>query len=149
MNMNAKCATRIPTPDNPQHVSNLESIELLKAQGFEGIDASLEISIAEYGMVWRLLDNGWYLFVYRNERGTFDRATFNSDTDVEKEWDWALRGDKGWHFFDANGVERDDWMKFDLQLKIFDLFNYYGPQEIFGTTYWPGFKITNKHGETI
>lgn len=151
MNMNAKPSIMIPVPDNPMHVSNLESIELLEAQGFEGTDAILEISLSEYGygFAWRHLDNGEYLFVYRNEHRTFDRATFKADTDVEKEWDWALREDNGEQFFSAMGITREEWMKSPLPLKLYDLYTYYGAQNILGTTYWTGWKITNKNGEVI
>ncbi len=128
----------VPHPENPNHVENLKTIELLEAQGFEGLDASLSESIFEYGMAWRTIENE-IIFVHRNPNcpGRFDRSSYQITTDVQKEWNWvkwdALMG--------YLGCNLTDWLQTPLPHKIFDLVNYYGEMEIFGESGWEGFSI--------
>lgn len=131
----------IPIPDNPQHVKNLESIALLKAQGFRGPDASLAESLFEYGLAWRDLGDE-ILFIYRHPSipNRFDRCTMDKTTDVKKEYDWA-----NWDgLFSFIGQTESEWSDYPLTLKIYDLFGYYGSEEIFGSSYWEGFAITDE-----
>lgn len=128
----------IPFTDNPEHVANLSSVALLEAQGFEGGDASLEISLADYGLVWRQLPNREWLFVYRHPSipGAFDRAPVR-ERDPRKEWDWV-----DWDsFLDHNGVEMADWIESTFPRQVADLVAYYGTENVFGTSYWEGFRI--------
>lgn len=74
----------IPHPDNLEHTENLSSIALLEAQGFEGPDASLEISLFEYGIAWRVMETET-LFIYAikwegmdDEATRFDRASLKT-----------------------------------------------------------------------
>lgn len=131
---------KIPRPDNPYHVENLNSIALLEAQGFEGQDESIETSIFEYGIAWKDLGDET-LFIYgikvnkRDGYHIFDRCTFKNDTDPQKEWnliDW----DPFLNYW------RPYFMQLDFQNKVCELFSFYGYEEIFGASYWEGFKIT-------
>lgn len=124
---------------NKEHVENLNAIAKLESAGFSGTDASLAISLFEYGMAWK--DYGEEtLFVYANpnHKGSFDRCTFKSNTDLQKEFDWV-----SWtEFTQFIGCEFGEWNQLPLGQKIWDLVNYYGSEEIFGTSSWEGFKIT-------
>lgn len=128
----------IPIPDNPFHVDNLATLGLLKAQGFEGIDTSLDESLFEYGRVWRVIGNET-LFVYRHPSipRRFDRTILANDLDVSKEYDWV-----DWSaFLSYTGQSMDEWMLSPLTHKISDLLGCYGVEEIFGSSYWEGFKV--------
>lgn len=129
----------ISIPENPQHVQNLQSISLLKAQGFEGTDVSLNVSLFEYGLVWRKLENGEYLFIYSHSslENRFDRATMNEKTYLKKEFDWINWANLAKYL----GVPYENWLDCTFPHKICDLINYYGVENIFGTSYWEGFEI--------
>lgn len=145
---------------NIEHVENLNSLEKLEGLEFKGIDASLEISLLEYGMAWKDLGDST-LFIYRidgeGENSWFDRCIFNNEMDLRKEFDWVE-----WDsFFDTIGIatyEKDEediedpinlsfseWRERGFQQQIFDLFNYYGKENVFGGSYWAGFKIFRKN----
>lgn len=135
----------IPHPDNPQHANNLRTTQLLEAQGFEG-----SISVLEYGAAWRTLPDGQLLFIYAirhdDKEGYthFDRATLAPDYDVFKEHNWV-----DWdEFFNGLGIEREEWSQCPLSQKMYDLLSYYGYENIFGTSYWEGFRIF-EHCELI
>ncbi len=129
----------IPFPANPAHVENLKSIELLKLQSFEGIDASLNESLFEYGLAWKKLDNGEFLFIYKNPNnpGHFDRCTMDKKTDLKKEFNWVCWADIANYL----GCPLENWLNCSFGQKISDLMNYYGAENIFGTSYWEGFKV--------
>lgn len=130
----------------PAHVENLASLALLDAQGFEGVDASLEISLAEYGLAWRPLpESGEVLFVHRHPyvTGRFERTRLAADTDPRREWGWV-----DWpRFLETCGAEAAEWDALPLTQRVFDLVNYYGPLEIFGGPYAPGFTVAGLAGE--
>jgi len=128
----------IPYPENPEHVDNLKSVSLLEAQGFTGPDASLAISLFEYGMAWRTLPDGDLLVIHECRPGRFDRLTFKPDVNPEKEWDWVKWGDVA----ECAGMNCSEFLALPLTDVLFSLRGYYGSEEIFGTTYWEGFKIS-------
>lgn len=137
-------APTIPYPDNPEHVDNLDSVSKLEAQGFSGPDVSLDISLGDYSLAWRYLDNGQILFVYQHPTMArrFDRCTIHKDTDPEKEWDWALKDTKDRNlFYEAFGTNRAQWLSAPLTRQVEDLVLYYGVENIFGSSYWEGFEI--------
>lgn len=128
----------IPFPDNPLHVANLASFELLEAQGFEGPDKSLYISLKDYSIAWWDLGED-ILFIYAiHGTARYDRATVPKSLDLKKEYTWI----KWSNLMDYVGcVDFEEWAARDLATKICDLVSYYGAEEIFGTSYWPGFEI--------
>lgn len=104
----------------------------------EGIDDSVEISLGEYGMAWILSDDKKeYIFYYgveNDEEGNyslFDWGTINSDTDVHSEYGFIDQG-----FFDYIDQSLEDWDKSHITQKMFDLKQYYGYENIFGTSYY-------------
>lgn len=128
----------IPHPDNPQHVENLASLALLEAQGFGGLDVSLDISLGEYGIAWRTIgDEVLFVYAHPSIPGKFDRSVLRLNIDPFREWDWAMRPE----FFAYLGIPRDEWAKEPFPHQVCDLARYYGPEEIFGTSYWIGFDI--------
>lgn len=131
----------------PAHVERLNSISKLKAEGFEGIDASLEISLFEYGMAWREIpETNEVIIIYRLNNNNFDRCTVDKNLDFKKEFNWI--NEKKWaEFFDFLGLgetDRAEWFSglVPIGQKFFDLKNYYSYLEIFGESYWEGFKIS-------
>jgi hypothetical protein len=138
----------IPYPDNPQHVDNLTTIPLLEFQGWEGSDASLEESIFFYDFAWRILpepneDGDDTLFLYRiagRKPRAFDRCSMSSKLDFAKEFNW-IKAEDWQSFFDTYGTVREAWEEQAFVMKIYDLFNYWGCENIFGSSYWEGFAI--------
>jgi hypothetical protein len=112
---------------------------LLKEQGFQGMDASLKESLFEYGLAWRELPDGEFLFVHRHTSmpKRFDRTTLNVKNDLKKEFDWINWADVA----SFTGTPFENWLDLSFPHKISDLINYYGVENVFGTTYWEGFKI--------
>ncbi len=122
------------------HVERLNSLALLKEQGFTGPDVTLSIALGEYGLAWRELpEEKEILFVYRHPsiRDRFDRCSFSIDTDVRKEFNWVTFEDVQ----NCNGLTAAEWDALPLAQKVYDLVNYYGVENVFGTSYWEGFAI--------
>jgi hypothetical protein len=135
----------IPHPDNPQHTDNLASIPLLEAQGWQGADASLEISVFEYDFAWRELEEpdehgDDHVFLYRithRTPPTFDRLMMRSTLDLRKEYDWV-----DWpSFLSTVGLNAEEWDAQPFAIRIYDLMNVHGYENIFGSSYWEGFTI--------
>jgi hypothetical protein len=125
------------TPKGPCHVDNLNSISKLSQSGFQGVDCSLDTSLFEYSLVWKVLETET-IFVYKLNGDNFDRCSISNDVDASKEWDWAS-------FLDVArfcGTSVEELLEQPLPAIVSDLVNYYGYEEIFGTSYWEGFKIS-------
>lgn len=124
------------------HTNALDSISKLKAAGFTGPDASLDVSLFEYGIAYKVTDNE-ILFIYGTQYGydeyiRFDRCTINTDINIAEEYDWAdLKTVQS-----SNGYSTKDWNALPLEQKITDLLRYYGYENLFGSSYWEGFTIT-------
>lgn len=145
-------AITIPHPDNAGHTDNLCTIPLLEAQGFEGPDTSLAISLFEYDLIWRRItpDEGAEqgddtLFVYRirgdkDPEKYFDRVSMKSSLDFEKEFNWIK--DSGWEsFFNSTEYTEETWAEEKFEHKIYALVHHYGYENIFGSSHWEGFKV--------
>jgi hypothetical protein len=132
----------LPHPENPQHVENLGSVELLEAAGFAGPDVSLYESLGCYEFAWKDLGKET-LFIYRHTSMPlrFDRGTLANDLDPFKEWNWVHWND----FFRYLGIDRETFIALPLWQKVYDLVGYHGTEEIFGTSYWEGFRIEGIH----
>ena len=135
----------IPYPDNPQHVDNLASIILLEAQGWRGVDMSLEISLFDYDFSWRELDEpdeygDDFVFIYRitsRLADTFDVLPMSSKLDLRKEYNWV-----DWvSFLSTVGSSAEEWDALPFPQRIFDLYGQYGYENIFGSSNWGGFTI--------
>jgi len=126
---------------NIEHIESLNTIPKLEKAGFEGTDVSLDIALFEYGLIWKQLDPDTWIFVYGIKAEgcnyvSFDRCSLKA-SDFESDYDWI----------DKKSVEETCGRKLaDLNLpaKISDLHSYYGVEEIFGSSYWEGFSVTNE-----
>jgi len=124
------------------HTNALDSISKLEAAGFTGPDASLDESLFEYGIAYKVTDDE-ILFIYGTQYGydeyiRFDRCTINTDINIAEEYDWAdLKAVQS-----SNGYSTKDWNTLPLEQKITDLLRYYGYENLFGSSYWEGFTIT-------
>ena len=123
------------------NVGRLNSIAKLEKEGFEGVDKGLEISLFEYSLAWKVLEeSNEILFIYKIPNGNFDRCTFTLGTDVKKEFNWMK--EKEWKsFLGFLGLDQEDFDGMPLAWKIKDLVSFYGYENIFGTSYWEGFEI--------
>lgn len=128
----------VTTQLNPEHVERLNSIAKLEADGFGGMDASLAKSLVEYGLAWRNLGTET-LFVYRHPSiaNRFDRCTIANGVHKAQEWNWA-----DWKAVACFiGCDEAELLSASLPVVVEALFNYYGPEEVFGSSYWEGFAI--------
>ena len=116
----------------------------LEKEGFEGVDLSLEISLFEYGLIWRKEETGnqylMYFGVGVNSEGEY--STFNNGwypATVERalndlhwvNWSKILKY-TGW---DVEEFERVLDTGVFPPMMYFDLMRYYGSEEVFGTFY--------------
>lgn len=113
----------------------------LERLGFEGSDASLEISLFDYGMAWVEKD-GEYHFIFAVDivQGRFDNGTFPVGTDWKKEFGWMNPADIA-RFLDTNGVSEEEFSSYPFTQQVYDLTNYWGWENIFGGCYYEGFYI--------
>ena len=119
--------------------------EFEKAE-FIGIDASLETSLFEYGLIWHENDqDGDTKFIY-GIRNTGDSYNL-FDYGFYNEKQFADLIDSSW--FDLNGLlscvgeNKENWLTRRLGDRISDCLSYHGFENIFGSSYG-GFEIENK-----
>jgi len=116
------------------------TIKQLKTEGWEGCDAGLAISLFKYGLIWRTTETE-IEFIHRIERGKsyyyYDCCSFPLNVDVYEEWNWV----KWAEFYMSMGTAKDGWDTQSLSMKVYDLYCFYGDENIFGTVYYKGAKI--------
>lgn len=121
------------------------NISRFKNRGFVGIDADLETSLMEYGVIWKKFKRavkkypcvkGEYLFITheidRDEKSHIDYAWFRPDTDVKEEFDWVEWDE----FLSYMGQSYSEFTQMDFGNQVYALYSYYGKQNIFGQTYY-------------
>lgn len=138
MNQDTKTTIVLPFPHRPQDVRNLGWVDWIEALGFTGPDAGLEESLFEYGIAWLVLPDQDVCFIHRhpNLRDRWDRTCL-TPCDPFKEWSWV-----DWLvFLRSFGTSRDYWSQLSFPEQVYDLFLFYGPENVFGTSYWEGFEI--------
>jgi hypothetical protein len=111
--------------------------------GWEGSDACLEISLLEHGMIWRR-EGEDFRFIFTAPNWTGDESKvwtdwgwFAANTDPEKEWSWALTGEKLESFLSCRGFTLEEFQSLSLPWKVRELVGYWGTEEIFGSSYYP------------
>lgn len=115
----------------------MNRLENYENEGYQGIDASLETSLFEYGLIWKE-EEIEYRFIYGvqiNGEGysLFDWGCISKDIDIKKEFDWV-----DWEaFFSFVGENEEDYLKHSVPLIVSDLLSYYGYENIFGSAYDP------------
>lgn len=101
-----------------------------------GIDASIEISLKEYGFAWIKKENETIFYYGINTNGDefikFDSCSLNNDLDIKKEFNWIKDWDKIYSFL---GTNKSEFFEFPLEYQLYELNNYYGHMNIFGETY--------------
>lgn len=126
-------------------VANINTFEKLRTANFQGPDASLEISLREYGFAYCEAGDE-IVCIYgikvndECEYCAFDRCTFSADLDVYKEFNWI----KDWQhelfcYFDCDQEYFDN--NLDLGQKLYWLLQIFGYENVFGSSYWEGFEI--------
>jgi hypothetical protein len=106
-------------------------------EGYKGVDKSLDISLFEYGMIWKELENDEFRFIYRINDKLFDYGFFS-----EKEYK-SLLEDSWFKLVDVlncAGLSVEEFNSLSLPQRVFDIVNYYGYENIFGSCY-DGFEI--------
>lgn len=109
-------------------------------ENLTGIDVNIEISLKEYGIAWIETETD-ILFYYGINTGVndcgdmdyiaFDFCSIDKNIDIKSEYDWAD--------FDAvNDFVGGGFFDQDITMQIFDLLQYYGYENIFGSTYYEG-----------
>lgn len=115
---------------------------------YDGPDASLEISLREYGFAWH--DTGTeFHFLYGikvNNAGEyirFDRGWLSKDVDIRKEYSWIFCYEEKFSpFLACFGITLEEWLKLPLQMQVYDIFQYYGYENTFGSSDWTGDKYS-------
>ena len=115
----------------------------------DGIDVDTEISLKEYGIAWVKNDTD-ILFYYGIKNGLneynececilFDQCSISLDTDIKSNYDWA-------NFDDVNDYIGGSFFDQTIEFKIVDLLNYYGYENVFGSSYGGGITYNEIIGE--
>lgn len=106
----------------------------------QGVDVDIEISLKEYGIAWIESDID-ILFYYgintgENDCGYMDYIAFDSCS-IDKDID--IKSEYSWIDFDAvNDFVGGNFFNNPLQYQIFDLIQYYGCDNVFGSSYCSG-----------
>lgn len=119
------------------------NLKQLKKEGYQGNDTNMEISLFEYGLIWKE-DGPDYRFIYGvamgdnkdgdREYNLFDWSCIAQNTNPKTEWGWIDWNDT----FRYCGM---DILKLpNLPQMVSELVSYFGHEEILGSSYYP-FKI--------
>lgn len=101
---------------------------------FEGIDASKEISLYEYGLLVAHIGEGEYYCVYEISKDRFNTGYIN-----ESFLDSIAKGEEFASvvsiadFLRCNDSSLMNWLQLSVPHKLYSLLSYYGYQCIFGT----------------
>lgn len=111
----------------------MATIKQLEKLGFEGIDASLEISLFEYRLAFRpTKESEGYQFLFLIDgEDTFETAFYTKkdfETLINETW-FDVPG--FWGFADTNKTE----MLERFPHSMYEAFSYYGTENIFGSSY--------------
>ena len=115
------------------------NFDRLETLNFYGTDASLDISLLEYGLLARTWETAkdTYQFIYVTEwkhyaePKSFD-ITVLSNNEINEIFD-DLNDDNG--LLDFVGMNETQWKELDVTHKVSDLIRYYGIENIFGISY--------------
>lgn len=105
-----------------------------------GSNASIDISLLEYGMAWfddPESDEIEFFYGIRMDESNnyveFDNGWFKRDVDPKKEWNWV---DDWGGVASYAGLSVAEFLKLDLTRLVQDLVAYYGYMNVFGETHW-------------
>lgn len=124
-------------------VNAINSIKKLERLGFQGIDASLEESLFEYYMVWKVMEDQ-SLFVVHATPATWgldhESMEFDTTSIEERDIDYWMTPENVKSVSSFVGATPEEWKTRDLQDRLFDLISYFGSENILGSSYG-GFKV--------
>lgn len=123
---------------------NLTLSELERA-GYEGCDVSLEISLFEYGLIWKKFSRkttggfkkGEYRFIYganhngREYTGFGWAGNVHETTNPKREWNWVNWEEAA----NYTGFSVRDFLQRPVHEIVYDLLCFYGYENVFGPTY--------------
>lgn len=121
--------------------TKVEMIKKYEDEGYTGTDVSLNMSLFEYGVIWKRDiegDNDWK-FIYgikvndHNEYYKFDFGWIAKLDDL----DWTDFKDVASYV----GLSVEKWKALELPQQVMDCFSYYGYEDVFGSSYSGGFEI--------
>ena len=116
-------------------MKNQEQTEL------KGVDVDIEISLKEYGFAWieNETETTFYYGIEHDgvEYTGFDSCSFNLDLDLNSEFNW-IKKDYWKGLLSFTGLTRTKFDDMPLTRKIKDLFDYFGYENIFGSSYGRG-----------
>ena len=114
-----------------------------------GVDCDAEISLKDYGIAWIKNDTD-ILFYYYIENGLneynececilFDQCSISLNTNIKSDYDWA-------NFDDVNNYIGGGFFDQTIEFQIVDLLNYYGYENVFGSSYGGGITYNEIIGE--
>jgi len=103
-----------------------------------GPDASIEISLKEYGIAWEVQDEDTLFYYGIDSNGKeytrFDYAFVANSIDIQDDYDWVDFA----VIADFAGQSLQEWKALPLPYKIHDLVAYYGYENVFGSSYTEG-----------
>ena len=115
------------------------TIKQLQKQKYFGTDASLEVSLFEYGNACKKNKDGSFDLIYGvnvdNSSNYISFDCYNQYT--ESDFDTLIN--ESWFNLDSVlsfiGMPKDDWLKCSLISRLDDCRAYYGYENIFGSSY--------------
>lgn len=121
---------------------------------WEGMDADLEVSVTEYGLAWcrnEHCETEQQLFFIYRQFGDLYGCAYHKEVEADniiKGKDWARERDVK-SFLSTMGMTNQEWLGLSHGQKVYDLVQYWGIENIFGSDYNPH-KLTdyffwNKH----
>lgn len=117
-------------------------------RGYHGIDADLETSLFEYGLICKqVIPKNAYKVIYAVEadsKGNYNlfESTWTTETQLNNlvlgnEW---MDQDAINSFLDCQGTSLADWLDLPFISKLHDLVSYFGWMDVLGSVYY-GFTI--------
>jgi len=118
-----------------------KKISDIEQEGFVGCDASLSISLLEYGLAWKKdPDRGWrFYYNLSGDRFSWGSVTCESFEQLVSEFSWADFADVS----KCSGVPLDVYKQSSVPSIVSDLVQYYGRENVFGSCYDEGFQIVD------
>lgn len=126
-------------------------MEFKEFSKYRGVDASLETSLYEYGLIW-LEEEKTIHFVYatgytRNEYGEIECSEFSSayiskDINPEEEWNWVDFAKLATDY----SATKEEFLSLPLTEIVFSVLSTEGYQCTFGESYY---RFTIERGEDV
>lgn len=113
-------------------------IRRLSKKAWSGIDVSCDVSLFEYNMIWKVKGKDLMFINKQSHSKNFECSFFPLNVNLKQEFNWI-----NWECFLSYVGDKtfEKWNELSLGRKIFDLTNYYGIENIFGTSYVQGFQV--------